>query len=1580
MAELGSLEVSLSLNAANFNGSIAQVNRQMTAMGSELRALQARGTEYSSSLAGLGQKQDILSRQFDASGVKLREQRQRYDELVASGTATEAQLERQANAVNRAQVDYNRLERELAEVTEALRVQSSQWTQAGQRMQEAGTKMKSVGDGITSIGKNLSMKVTAPIAALGAASFKAAVDFESAFAGVRKTVDTTEEGFAKLEQGIRDMAKAGPTSATELASIMEMAGQLGVAEANLLSFTSVMSDLSTATNMTAEQAATEFARFANITGMAQTDFDKMGSSIVALGNNFATTESEISAMAMRLAGAGAQIGLSESDILGLSAALTSVGIEAEMGGSAISKVMVNMQVASSAGFKGVQELSEKTGMSLREMQLMASNNSKGFTKMAESLGMTKTELNNTIKAGANLEGFSKVAGMTGEQFVQAFEKDAIGALGAFINGLGNAESAGESAINMLQEMGITEVRLRDSLLRAGNANELFAEAINMSSDAWEENTALANEAAQRYATTASQLETLKNKVVDIGISLGEILIPMVLSLTKKIEPWIEKFSQLSTETQKNILLFGGLAAAIGPVLIVGGTLISTTGTILTAVGGLATAIGSAGGVVALLSAKLGFLTPVLGALSGPIGWTALGIAAIGTAAVVVGKEMSESSIQIQNWSDGVSEATADAVGAFVTISDEVGQSLSNLHLTSTTITGDLATDLTGKFEAMYSQIVEAANTKHQEQMDSLSNYFLNSSALTSEEEAKILEKRQQAHATEIEILSAKNQIVADIMAAATEEKRALTDHEREVINNINQQMKEDAVRVLSENEVEQKVILEKMKADASEISALQAAEVVKNAVEQKEKVIEEANKQYEESIAHITRLRDETGDISAEQADRMIAEAKKSRDQTIYYAEEMHENIVSEAKAQAGEHVNQVEWETGEIKSKWKQLGEDIRRDWSQAYSDVIKKMKETRASIKKDWSEVYADTKKSVSDIAESVNEKFSEFGKNIGIKMNEAKDYVVNKWNEAKDFLKAIDLKAIGNDIVQGLINGITEKINGVTQAAKDLGQSIIDSVSNVLQRRSPSRVMIAIGKDVGEGLAIGVDSTQQRNETAAKELGQLLIDATKSSQEEITGIASKAEKERKLIQNDAAKEKKKLEEKLTSDIYKIQLSRNKKTKTLTTKQTYQIQLLKQTANDKLVKLEEDTQKKLDKINEKSLSEMIKKEESTASSRLKIIKQYISDKDSTNELSLASEEYILSESLKLFKEGTAERIEIQKMQKKVSEEIAKEETAINKAFVDNVNALDTEYIKNKKEITKQYEDTYNRRKNALYSFASLFEEITQKDVEGSSLINALQSQVTAFEDWAKNIGDLATRGIDEGLLAELREMGPKAGAEIAALNSLTDQQLQQYVDLWKQKNELARKQTEQELIGLKQNTEQQIKELQLKTVEQLRVYQDTWKNNMVQLKGNVKTEMAEMPNIGDFAVSGLINGMMSKQGDLMNAAQALADIVSSTFQTALDIHSPSRVMRGFGVNIVEGLVQGINSMAAHATTATKRISSAVTNGVVQTEGNPKSTATTENAEYHYHLEINSPKPLDPYETARLSKNGWKEMTLQMG
>ena len=585
--DVGNLRTRLSFEDEGATRSLEALRRDLRGLRSEMNVARSRGREYTQSLRGMREQSDILTRRLRVQEQRVRELRRRYEESVKTKGEDANQTKNLAAQYNNAVAEMNRTENQLKNLNAEIRRLESPWTRLGQRLDTTGTKLQDLGRSMTDFGRSYSMRVTAPIVAGGTAVFKAAMDYETAFAGVRKTVDATEEEFARLSAGIRAMAKELPASAIEIAGVAEAAGQLGIANEHILSFTRTMIDLGEATNLTAEQAATEFARFANIVGMSQADFDRLGSTVVELGNNLATTEREIVEMGLRLAGAGAQVGLTEAQIMSFAAALSSVGIEAEAGGSAFSKVMVQIQLAVERG-------------------------------------------------GKELQQFAKVAGMSSSEFKKAFEEDATGAIIAFIEGLASAEERGLTAIGILDEMGITEVRMRDALLRAAGASDVFTNSIEMGTRAWKENTALTEEVEQRYKTTESQLRMMWNRVKDVAITLGESLAPAVMDALKAAEPFIRKieegaqaFSEMDEEQQRVILKMIGLAAAVGPASIVMGNLTTAVGGLLRVGGRLSTMLGRAAatGGAGLLG-RLALMGP---AAATPVGLAIAGVGALGYA-------------------------------------------------------------------------------------------------------------------------------------------------------------------------------------------------------------------------------------------------------------------------------------------------------------------------------------------------------------------------------------------------------------------------------------------------------------------------------------------------------------------------------------------------------------------------------------------------------------------------------------------------------------------------------------------------------------------------------------------------------------------------------------------------------------------------------------------------------------------------------------------------------------------------------------------------------------------------------------
>ncbi len=327
----------------------------------------------------------------------------------------------------------------------------------------------------------------AALIGIGIGAVKAASEFETAFTGVRKTVDLSEKEFEDLENRFKTLSTEIPVTFVELAGIGEIAGQLGVEGVdNIARFTRTIADISVTTNLTAEQAATDFARFANIMNMPIDQVDKLGSVVVDLGNNLATTEAEIVTMGMRIAGAGSALDMTEGEVMAWAGALSSMGVRAEMGGTAISKFMINIS------------------------SMVATNS-------------------------PELEKFAEVAGMTSAEFTKAFEEDASKALQTFFTGLGQVEEQGGDVLLTLENLGITEVRLRDTVLRLAAGGDTLTDALGIQSTAWEENTALVEEAEKRYETFASQVEILKNESKLLFEELGKELIPVLVDLFKVVK-------------------------------------------------------------------------------------------------------------------------------------------------------------------------------------------------------------------------------------------------------------------------------------------------------------------------------------------------------------------------------------------------------------------------------------------------------------------------------------------------------------------------------------------------------------------------------------------------------------------------------------------------------------------------------------------------------------------------------------------------------------------------------------------------------------------------------------------------------------------------------------------------------------------------------------------------------------------------------------------------------------------------------------------------------------------------------------
>ena len=468
-----------------------------------------------------------------------------------NGTFSSQQRELQSlpTKIANAETGYFKLRDAMQQTHTAFRNNGGKLADVAQRFNDVGGRVQAFGQKMSGFGDGLS-KMTAGLSTGMYLAGKAAIDFESSFAGVVKTVNGSPEQLNRIRQGFLDLSTQIPVSANELAKIGEVAGQLGIKTENILDFTKTIADLGATTNLSAEEGATSLAQFMAVMGTSQGNIRNLGSSIVELGNNFATNERSIVEMAQRLSGMGKQTNMAEADVLGLAAALSTVGIEAEAGGSAMTQVMNKMQNAVASGGDGLQK-------------------------------------------------FASAAGVSANEFANAFRTRPVEALQMLLKGLDEVKENGGNVNEVLAGLGITGIREADAIKRlagALNGDSGLGKALDIANKGWKENNALTKEASIRYQTSASKLKMAKNEIQKMAIEMGSQLLPKLAQALTASKPLVNSlgnmmlwFSKLPTAVQLATLGFGPFMSVLGRMTTGIGSGVKAIGSFVKWVGKMSTA-------------------------------------------------------------------------------------------------------------------------------------------------------------------------------------------------------------------------------------------------------------------------------------------------------------------------------------------------------------------------------------------------------------------------------------------------------------------------------------------------------------------------------------------------------------------------------------------------------------------------------------------------------------------------------------------------------------------------------------------------------------------------------------------------------------------------------------------------------------------------------------------------------------------------------------------------------------------------------------------------------------------------------
>ena len=538
-----------------YRSSIAALNAQNKLLDAQLKDIDAQYGKNSTSVDALARKQELLAQKHEIAKKKLAESEDMLDKSTKAMTfygnavevgkqevekATKA-LQDYKNGTYEGSESLEQLEENqrsaVASLSEALRMYTQSSNETARLTKEVTNLKKETGEYTPEVDENTkALQTNADQVVksvdvwqrfkdiLGFAkdavgkvkdavmdSINAFIDYEAAFTGVEKTVDGSQRQLAKLNDQIKEMSSTMPFAAKDIATIASLAGQLGVGVNDIRDFTEVMLGLGTATNLTAEDASTMLAQFQNVTGFEADKIKNIASVIVDLGNNSATTERDIMEMAQRFASAGTLAGLSAPEILGMSAALSSVGIRAEAGGTSLSKLTQNIQKA------------------------------------------VETE-------SKDLEQFARVAGVNADKFAKAWKESPIEAINMFINGLHETYEEGDPVLELLDKVGFGEIRLRNATQALASSEKGLAYYVDMANNAFGDTVAYDTEVGRFLETTQSNVQILKNNFELLKIQLGEALAPAFDDLVSGAGTFVEKLSLL---IEQNPIIIEAISQIIG---------------------------------------------------------------------------------------------------------------------------------------------------------------------------------------------------------------------------------------------------------------------------------------------------------------------------------------------------------------------------------------------------------------------------------------------------------------------------------------------------------------------------------------------------------------------------------------------------------------------------------------------------------------------------------------------------------------------------------------------------------------------------------------------------------------------------------------------------------------------------------------------------------------------------------------------------------------------------------------------------------------------------------------------------------
>ena len=587
-------------------------------------------------------------------------------------------------------------------------------------------------------------------------------------------------------------------------------------------------------------------------------------------------------------------------------------------------------------------------------------------------------------------------------------------------------------------------------------------------------------------------------------------------------------------------------------------------------------------------------------------------------------------------------------------------------------------------------------------------------------------------------------------------------------------------------------------------------------------------------------------------------------------------------------------------------------------------------------------------------------------------------------------------GKNAGQGFVNGISSKLSSATAAGKSLGLAALNAAKKALDSHSPSREFIHLGENMGEGLAIGAKNSIV---PASQATSKMIDEVLKVSSKGIKAFQEWAEEKKyygELSLKDELAGYENLQQrykagseeriKIDREVYRIQNE--------LVAATYQASIdwieEKKFYNQLSTQEELEAYERMQQRYLEGSEERKKIDREVYTLRKQLMDEsyqhsmdWIEEEKYYNRMSLSDELAAYKRVQSRYAKGTDERKkmdrevyrleqEIYEAQKQyisdvqsVQAEANQKRLDLEEEYANKVKSVNEKLASDIQSLNDKYQSSLESRTNSLYQSYGLFDEVKEREeVSGETLMKNLTDQVQEFGEWQDILGSLSVRGLSSELVGELQEMGPSAIAQIKALNSMSDSELEKYAALWSIKHAQAREQAVGELEGLRIETQNNIAQLRVEAERELDDYRATWQTKMNQVTIDANRELEELrqafgekvglikkdteketqemvdtaqailkeagwDETGKQIVTGIKAGVEEEKPNFLDALTQMALEGVQAVKDTLDINSPSRVFQELGNYTGLGFVKGLTDYANKSYDAAANVAGYATDGL---------------------------------------------------